>query len=149
MTSICPNKLMMMFPLITSLAVNFYMKGWINEWKLEQNTYAWSRIPHLWLPKSSIKCPWELPQIWISNTNLVWFCAPWCEVHHSQVTWELTQANSFSKVFSPLMSTSSQSIGPCNPNIPTETLSTYHSASSSKAVRTKAVRALVSFQCAC
>ena len=40
------------------------------------------------------------------------------------------------------MSTSSQSIGPCNPNIPTETLSVYHSGSSSEAVRTKAVTAL-------
>ena len=36
------------------------------------------------------------------------------------------------------MSASSQSIGPCNPNIPTETLLAYHSVSSSEAVRTKA-----------
>lgn len=71
MTSICPNKLMMMFPLITSLAVNFYMKGWINEWKLEQNTYAWEVEFHIFgFQKLSIKCPWELPQIWLPTQTL-------------------------------------------------------------------------------
>ena len=88
MTSICPNKRMMMFPLITSLTVNFYMKGWINEWKLEQNTYAWSRIPHLWLPKTLNQMSLRTSSDLTSNTNLVWFCAPQCEVHSSLVTWE-------------------------------------------------------------
>lgn len=73
MTSICPNRLMMMFPLITSLAVNFYMKGWINEWKLEQNTYAWSRIPHLWLPKSLNQMSLRTSSDLTSHTNLADF----------------------------------------------------------------------------
>lgn len=113
------------FPQITNLSVNF---TWKDEW-MKAGTHALYRKPmskeefHIFgFQKLSIKCLWELPLTWLPIHALydfvyrdVKYMAIW--LHKN---WHKQQLLKIS--FSPLMSTTSQSIGPCNPNIPMKIL---------------------------